>query len=87
MPKYVIRPVPKLDTEDTDKEPRKRCSTLVPVFKFLSTEDLKHCSLVCKDWYTATISPVLWNRMDLTETVITPKLVKCEYLLKGNPKL
>lgn len=79
MPKYVIRPVPKLDTEETDKEPRRRCSTLVHVFKFLSAEDLKHCSLVCKDWYTATISPALWNRMDLTETVITPKLIKCEY--------
>lgn len=79
LPKYVIRPVPKLDTEEKDKDPRRRSTTLVHVFKFLSAEDLKHCSLVCKDWYTATISPVLWNRMDLTETPITPKLIKCEY--------
>ncbi|XP_060863538.1 jmjC domain-containing histone demethylation protein 1 isoform X5 [Metopolophium dirhodum] len=85
MPKYVIRPVPKLDTEESDKEPRRRCSTLVHVFKFLSAEDLKHCSLVCKDWYTATISPALWNRMDLTETVITPKLVK--YVMVRQPKV
>lgn len=79
MPKYVIRPVPKLDSDEQDKEPRKRSSVLVPVFKFLSTEDLKNCSLVCKDWYTATINPILWNRMDLTETVITSKLIKCKY--------
>lgn len=79
MPKYVIRPVPKLDSDEKDKEPRKRSSALVPVFKFLSPEDLKNCSLVCKDWYTATINPVLWNRMDLTETVITSKLIKCNY--------
>ncbi|XP_015376816.1 PREDICTED: jmjC domain-containing histone demethylation protein 1 [Diuraphis noxia] len=85
LPKYVIRPVPKLDTEETDKDPRRRCSTLVHVFKFLSAEDLKRCSLVCKDWYTATISPALWNRMDLTETVITPKLIK--YVMVRQPKV
>lgn len=85
LPKYVIRPVPKLDTEEKDKDPRRRCTTLVHVFKFLSAEDLKHCSLVCKDWYTATISPVLWNRMDLTETPITPKLIK--YVMVRQPKV
>ncbi|XP_026815603.1 jmjC domain-containing histone demethylation protein 1 isoform X1 [Rhopalosiphum maidis] len=85
MPKYVIRPVPKLDTDEKDKDPRRRCTTLVHVFKFLSAEDLKHCSLVCKDWYTATINPVLWNRMDLTETVITPKLIK--YVMIRQPKV
>jgi len=81
LPKYVIRPVPKLDQDDLDKELQKRWTTLVPVFKFLSPEDLKNCSLVCKDWYTAAINPALWNRMDLTETVITSKLVKCEYII------
>lgn len=78
MPKYVVRPVPKLDSAERDQEPRKRSSILIPVFKFLLAEDLKNCSLVCKDWYTATINPVLWNRMDLTETTITSKLLKCE---------
>lgn len=81
MPKYVIRPVPKLDLEELDKEPKKRCAMLVSVFKFLLSEDLRNCALVCKDWYTATISPVLWNRMDLTETTaITSKLIKCKSL-------
>lgn len=85
-PKYVIRPVPRLDSDDLEKKPQNRCAVLVPVFKFLSPDDLKTCSLVCKDWYTATINPALWNRMDLTETVITSKLIKCEcirYLFKG----
>lgn len=82
MPKYVIRPVPKLDLEELDKEPKKRCAMLVSVFKFLTAEDLRNCALVCRDWYTATISPVLWNRMDLTETTaITSKLIKCKSLL------
>lgn len=79
MPKYVIRPVPKLNTDELDKEQWKRSSALVPPFKLLSKEDLRNCSLVCKDWYTATKNPILWNRMDLTETVITSKLLKCEY--------
>lgn len=78
LPKYVVRPVPKLDTDEADKELWKRCAALVPVFKFLSTNDLNNCSLVCKDWYNAAISPLLWNRMDLSETVITSNLVKCE---------
>lgn len=79
MPKYVVRPVPKLDTSDPDdKDLRLRCSVLVPIFKFLSAKDLKSCSLVCKDWYKATINPLLWNRMDLTETVITSNVIKCE---------
>lgn len=82
LPKYVIRPVPKIDQDDLDKELQKRSTTLVPVFKFLSPEDLKNCSLVCKDWYTATINPALWVRMDFTETVITSKLIKCEYIIK-----
>ncbi|XP_025420135.1 jmjC domain-containing histone demethylation protein 1-like isoform X2 [Sipha flava] len=85
MPKYVVRPVPKLDSGEQDKEPQKRSSALVPVFKFLSAEDLKNCSLVCKDWYTATINPILWNRMDLTESVITSKLIK--YVMVRQPKV
>lgn len=79
MPKYVIRPVPKIATSESDcKEPKLSCTILVHVFKFLSIKDLKTCSVVCKDWYKATISPLLWNRMDLSETVITSNVMKCE---------
>ncbi|XP_050442389.1 jmjC domain-containing histone demethylation protein 1 isoform X2 [Adelges cooleyi] len=85
MPKYVIRPVPKLESDELSKEPKKRADALVPVFKFLSADDLKNCSLVCKDWYTATINPALWNRMDLTETVVTSKLIK--YVMVRQPKV
>ncbi|XP_050521570.1 jmjC domain-containing histone demethylation protein 1-like isoform X3 [Daktulosphaira vitifoliae] len=85
MPKYVVRPVPKLESDELNKDPKNRAAALVPVFKFLSADDLKQCSLVCKDWYTATINPSLWNRMDLTETVITSKLVK--YIMVRQPKV
>lgn len=78
-PKYVIRPIPKLELEDTYDEPTKHDSVLVHIFKYLTRKDLKNCALVCKDWFTASINPVLHRRMDLSESKITHDLKNCEY--------
>ncbi|VVC24414.1 Zinc finger, PHD-type,Leucine-rich repeat, cysteine-containing subtype,JmjC domain,Leucine-rich [Cinara cedri] len=77
-PRYVIRPVPKLEKNNQVK-------VMEMVFRFLSRQDIRKCELVCKDWYTAALAPELNTRIDLTEQIITSDILW--YVVKRQPKV
>ncbi|XP_063697320.1 jmjC domain-containing histone demethylation protein 1 [Culicoides brevitarsis] len=73
-PQYPVRPVgtsSSIASSSAVLDP----ACLLPVFKYLPLETLVNCSLVCKQWCTVSVDPVLWKRMDCSQYKLSASLL------------
>lgn len=78
-PMYVVRPAvasvaPSNNVTMNNLALERRC--IVPVFRYLSPNDLFNCSLVCKLWAQYSIEPCLWKIMDFSRKRISSDILK-----------
>lgn len=74
-PSYVFRPPPAiLDAGQVYERLKKNGSesikveelVVLPVFQYLTTEEIIKCGLVCKVWHRISLDPSLWHTVNLT---------------------
>lgn len=41
-------------------------AVMLPVLKYLTSQEVGRCALVCRAWYTITLDPSLWTTVNLT---------------------
>lgn len=76
-PQYPVRPV---GTSSNISSPTAGNhvldpACLLPIFKYLPLDTLVNCSLVCKQWCTVSVDPLLWKRMDCSQYKLSASLL------------
>eukprot|EP00088_Acartia_fossae_P039647 TRINITY_DN4126_c0_g1_i2.p1 TRINITY_DN4126_c0_g1~~TRINITY_DN4126_c0_g1_i2.p1 ORF type:complete len:935 (+),score=174.46 TRINITY_DN4126_c0_g1_i2:37-2841(+) len=83
-PQFVYRPPPLEDNvEDVLKKWKDEGSValineravMLPVFQYLTSEEVVKCARVCKAWYKISLDPSLWDSLNLTMKKFSSRLL------------
>lgn len=75
-PMYPVRPA--CPSNNITSQPGNHAldpTCLLKIFTYLSPETLVTCSLVCKQWCTIAVDPVLWKKMDCSQYKLSASLL------------
>lgn len=75
-PSYVVRPGNvSMSTNSQSANYALDPTCMLVVFRYLPSETLVTCSMVCKTWSTLSVDPILWKRMNCSHHKLSSSLL------------